>query len=376
MSHRNVGTRRAALLEREMPIWLHGTSHPYIHSLNGKIIYRTRMKKGVLLLLCQLLTLTALAQDLRSGFLNPPQEARPRVWWHWMNGNITRDGIRKDIEWMHRAGIGGFHCFDAGMGMKPVVEQRLDYMSEPWKDAFRLAVRMADSLGMEVAVASCPGWSNTGGPWVRPEQAMKRLVWTETIVKGGRKQSVVLPMPKHDRWYDDISVLALRLPDNDKTLEEMGGQITVSRESNEKNGPCTILCTFPQPQTIKALSISDGRYRSIWAALPAPVDKYLEASDDQRRWHVVPPRVRDSSWQRLLANHQHSANHGALFPCGRPARPTDARTETLRHCPHRPCRREGWLCLATRFERPSHAGFSGRRRDADRCRRCNATHGC
>ena len=194
------------------------------------------MKKGVLLLLSQLLMLTALAQDLRSGFLNPPQEARPRVWWHWMNGNITRDGIRKDIEWMHRAGIGGFHCFDAGMGMKPVVEQRLDYMSEPWKDAFRLAVRMADSLGMEVAVASCPGWSNTGGPWVRPEQAMKRLVWTETVVKGGRKQSVMLPMPKHDRWYDDISVLALRLPDNDKTLEEMGGQITVSRESDEKNG--------------------------------------------------------------------------------------------------------------------------------------------
>ncbi len=258
------------------------------------------MKKGVLLLLCQLLTLTALAQDLRSGFLNPPQEARPRVWWHWMNGNITRDGIRKDIEWMHRAGIGGFHCFDAGMGMKPVVEQRLAYMSEPWKDAFRLAVRMADSLGMEVAVASCPGWSNTGGPWVRPEQAMKRLVWTETIVKGGRKQSVVLPMPKHDRWYDDIRVLALRLPDNDKTLEEMGGQVTVSRESDEKNGPCTILCTFPQPQTIKALSISDGRYRSIWAALPAPVDKYLEASDDGMSFRRVCEIPHGSvSWQTI-----------------------------------------------------------------------------
>ena len=252
------------------------------------------------MLLSQLLTLTTWAQDLRSGFLNPPQEARPRVWWHWMNGNITRDGIRKDIEWMHRAGIGGFHCFDAGMGMKPVVEQRLDYMSEPWKDAFRLAVRMADSLGMEVAVASCPGWSNTGGPWVRPEQAMKRLVWTETVVKGGRKQSVVLPMPKHDCWYDDIRVLALRLPDNDKTLEEMGGQITVSRESDEKNGPCTILCSFPQPQTIKALSINDGRYRSIWAALPAPVDKYLEASDDGMSFRRVCEIPHGSiSWQTI-----------------------------------------------------------------------------
>ena len=105
--------------------------------------------RNILFTLLLLLPTVAKAQDLRSGFTTPPQEARPRVWWHWMNGNITLDGIRKDIEWMHRAGIGGFHCFDAGMGMKPVVEKRLDYMSPPWKEAFRLAVGMADSLGME-----------------------------------------------------------------------------------------------------------------------------------------------------------------------------------------------------------------------------------
>ena len=245
------------------------------------------MKKGVLLLLCQLLTLTTWAQDLRSGFLNPPQEARPRVWVvHWMNGNITRDGIRKDIEWMHRAGIGGFHCFDAGMGMKPVVEQRLDYMSGPWKEAFRLAVRWPTHWAWR---SGC-GELSRMEQYRRPVGALragdeKRLVWTETIVKGGRKQSVVLPMPKQDRWYDDISVLAVRIPDNDKTLEEMGGQITISRESDEKNGPCTILCTFPQPQTIKALSINDGRYRSIWAALAGTGRQILGS---QRRWHVVP----------------------------------------------------------------------------------------
>ena len=119
----------------------------------------------------------ATAQELMTGFQEPPQEARPRVWWHWMNGNITRDGIDKDIAWMHRVGIGGFHCFDAAFWGKSIVEHRLVYMSPEWQEEFRHAVSMADSLGMEVAAASCPGWSNTGGPWVKPEQAMKRLVW-------------------------------------------------------------------------------------------------------------------------------------------------------------------------------------------------------
>ena len=250
------------------------------------------------LLLCSASAVAA--QDLQSGFLTPPQESRPRVWWHWMNGNITLDGIRKDIEWMHRAGIGGFHSFDAGMGMKPVVEQRLAYMSEPWKKAFRLAVGMADSLGMEVAVASCPGWSNTGGPWVTPEQAMKKLVWADTIVKGGRRLNFSLPQPQRDRWYADITVLAVRIPDTEQTLQEMNGVITLNRPNGEEKGPCTILCTFQQPQTIKALSINDGRYRSIWAALPAPVDKYLEASDDGLSFRRICDIPHGSvSWQTI-----------------------------------------------------------------------------
>ena len=58
-------------------------------------------------------------KELYQGFQNPPNEARPRVWWHWLNGNITKEGIRKDLEWMHRIGIGGFHNFDAGLGDSP-----------------------------------------------------------------------------------------------------------------------------------------------------------------------------------------------------------------------------------------------------------------
>ena len=151
-----------------------------------------RIKKIAMLLM---VASAVSAQDLKKGFQTPPQEARPRVWWHWMNGNITKDGIRKDIEWMHRVGIGGFHNFDAGMATPQVVEKRLTYMSPEWKDAFRYAVMLADSFGMEVATAACPGWSNTGGPWVKPEQAMKKLTWREMNVKGGKRLNMVLPAP-------------------------------------------------------------------------------------------------------------------------------------------------------------------------------------
>ena len=217
-----------------------------------------------LLIILQLLALLATAQDLMSGFQEPPQEARPRVWWHWMNGNVTRDGIVKDIEWMQRAGIGGFHCFDAGFWGKSIVEKRLIYMTPEWQEHFRLAVSMADSLGMEVAVASCPGWSNTGGPWVKPEQAMKRLVWSETRIKGNKLISLNLPEPnKDERWYKDICVLAVKARPADKTMEELGASFTTSDTLQQ---PYWIQYRFKRPTTIKALSIKDGNYRSIWAA--------------------------------------------------------------------------------------------------------------
>src|SRR6266436_724170 len=73
---------------------------------------------------------------LKSGFENPPAGARPRVWWHWMNGNITKEGIKLDLEWMHRAGLGGFQNFDAALFTPQVVDKRLAYMTPEWKDAF------------------------------------------------------------------------------------------------------------------------------------------------------------------------------------------------------------------------------------------------
>ena len=132
---------------------------------------------------------------LAEGFANPPNAARPRVWWHWMNGNITQDGIAKDLEWMQAVGLGGLQNFDANLGTPQVVAERLAYMTPPWKDAFRFAARRADELGLELAIAASPGWSETGGPWVQPADGMKKLVWSETVVEGGKPCACKLPKP-------------------------------------------------------------------------------------------------------------------------------------------------------------------------------------
>src|SRR5665648_286550 len=118
--------------------------------------------------------------ELEAGFQNPPESAKPRVWWHWMNGNISKEGIKADLEWMKRIGIGGFQNFDAGLATPQVVEKRLIYMTPEWKDAFQFTTKLADSLGLEMAIAGSPGWSESGGPWVIPAHGMKKVVWTET----------------------------------------------------------------------------------------------------------------------------------------------------------------------------------------------------
>ena len=100
----------------------------------------------------------AASASLEDQFRDPPNSARPRVWWHWMNGNITKEGIAKDLAWMKRVGIGGMQNFDAGLATPQIVKERLPYMTPGWKDAFRFAASESDRLGLEMAIASSPGW--------------------------------------------------------------------------------------------------------------------------------------------------------------------------------------------------------------------------
>lgn len=236
-----------------------------------------------ILILCSAFTmpLSATGGDLLQNFKEPPREYRPRVWWHWMNGNITLDGVRKDIEWMDRSGIVGFHIFDAGFDTPQIVEERLPYMSEGWKKAFNLALDMADSLDMEVSITSSPGWSLTGGPWVKEEDAMKKLAWTEALVEGGKRIRRPLQEPDGTEFYRDIAVLAVSVADNDLTMEEMGAEISSSPEGEEYPW---VMVSLNAPYTIKAYRVTlpfSERYN---------YSRRIECSDDGVNFRVVTPR--------------------------------------------------------------------------------------
>lgn len=187
--------------------------------------------------------------NLEKGFRNPPESAKPRVWWHWMNGNISKEGIRADLEWMKRIGVGGFQNFDAGLSSPQIVPKRLIFMTPEWKDAFLFTTKLADSLGLEMAIAGSPGWSESGGPWVPPSQAMKKVVWSETRIEGGKPFSDTLPKPpsttgrfqniaggfsrsdpsqKIPEFYADAAVVAFKIPDNDLSLSELGVKVSSS----------------------------------------------------------------------------------------------------------------------------------------------------
>src|SRR6266571_2142380 len=136
------------------------------------------------------------AEDaLERGFKDPPESARPRVWWHWLNGNVTKEGITADLEWMKRVNIAGMQMFDGNLNTPVFVDKKLVWMTPEWKDAFRHAGAEADRLGLEMAMAASGGWSETAGPWVKPEEAMKKVVWSELAVEGPKKFSGSLPHP-------------------------------------------------------------------------------------------------------------------------------------------------------------------------------------
>lgn len=269
--------------------------------------------------LAALFLLPSAAQDSLSNRFSTdiPRSAYPQVWWHWMNGDVSKDGIKKDLLWMNRMGISGLHQFDAGgltFGGREAEVPTVSYMSDEWKEAFRYAVSLVDSLGMEMTIASCPGWSSTGGPWVPYENAMKKLVWRTAETSGGCVQ-VTLPAPfttagtfqniedaddkALEPWYRDVALVAVRLPEAEKSLKELGavisssgGEFTVDMlsdgdlqtrallPSDETAGYAWIQYEFPEPQIFKAVTLCAEANRSRFDAFPAGSVMTLQSSDD------------------------------------------------------------------------------------------------
>jgi hypothetical protein len=151
---------------------------------------------------------------LEEAFVNPPDSARPGVYWYFMDGNLSREAMTADLESMKEVGLGNLVFLEVNVG---VPRGPVDFMSDQWQDLFAHAVREAERLGIDITLGSGPGWTGSGGPWVKPEQAMQHLLSSVTEAKGPAKFDAILDMPQqhptpwgnmHTDFYEDVVVYA------------------------------------------------------------------------------------------------------------------------------------------------------------------------
>jgi hypothetical protein len=218
----------------------------------------------------------AAQSSLEESFANPPDSARPHTWWHWMDGNVTQEGITLDLEAMKHVGIGGAQIFQVAVGIPkgPVI-----YNSPEWRALIQHALREADRLGLEICLHNCAGWSSSGAPWVRPEHAMQMLVTSELRVQGPTRLNAPLPQPPTRLgYYADAAVLAFRTPPADAALPpDVGPTVTASTPGfdaskvldgdpgsvsglslTSRDKPEYVQYEFPQAVTVQSLVIVPG----------------------------------------------------------------------------------------------------------------------
>lgn len=147
------------------------------------------------------------AGNLHRSFVSPPRSSAPQTWWHWMNGNVTKDGISADLEAMAWAGLSGAHIFDVDCD---IPAGPVKFGSGEWFDMILHAHNEAKRLGLSLCVANCSGFSSSGGPWVKPEDSMKKIVFSETRFRGPGRISLPLEQPPvKEGFYRDICVIAV-----------------------------------------------------------------------------------------------------------------------------------------------------------------------
>jgi hypothetical protein len=216
---------------------------------------------------CNRQELQPTAEDLRKGFISPPDSARPGVYWYFMDGNMTKEGITADLESMKKVGIGTVLFLEVNVG---IPRGKVEFMSEEWQTLFQHIVRESERLGITITLGVGPGWTGSGGPWVSGAQSMKHLVYSFVQVKGGDNTQITLPTPApkkpyfgegsftpelKQRWldyYEDVTVLAFPSPAGNFKISDIDEKALYYREPyTSKLGVKAFLpsaATYTEPQ--------------------------------------------------------------------------------------------------------------------------------
>lgn len=107
---------------------------------------------------------------------------------------------------MKEAGINRAFIGNIGLEGIHTPYKTVPFYSEEWWKILHAALKTATELGIEIGIFNSPGWSQSGGPWVKPEQAMRYLASVKAEVSGGKQVEVVLAKP--DKDFQDVRVIA------------------------------------------------------------------------------------------------------------------------------------------------------------------------
>ena len=177
------------------------------------------------------------AQQMRSlheQFLHPSDEAKPWTFWYWMFGAVSKEGITADLEAMKQAGLGGTYLMPIkGLEEGAQYAGKAQQLTPEWWELIRFSMKEADRLGLKLGMHICDGFALAGGPWITPEESMQKVVWSDTIVDGGKLKALHLPQPKaYKGFYEDISLFALPVED---AADEMPAKVTCVNIAVGKN---------------------------------------------------------------------------------------------------------------------------------------------
>lgn len=219
------------------------------------------------------------ADSAENSFLSPPASAKPYTWWHWINGNVTKEGITLDLEAMAEVSVGGFQAFSAYMD---IPAGPADYLSPLWIELMQHAAKEALRLGLEFDMHNCMGWSSSGGSWITPELSMQQMVWSEAFIEGGKPVNIKLKQPfKRLDFYQDTFVLAYPSvgSENASNLEQakkitLNGNPIISDEisgmdlssgidaiSTNSSKPSYLLFEFEKDVEVRSVSVNTGEIR-------------------------------------------------------------------------------------------------------------------
>ncbi len=210
---------------------------------------------------------------LQSGFTTPPDSIQTSVYWYWISGNISKEGVIKDLHAMKKAGIN--RAFIGNIGLDDVPAGTVKLFSEEWWEILHAALKTATELNIDIGIFNSPGWSQSGGPWIEPEEAMRYLASSELRVKGPQKFSAKPEKPAEP--FQDIRVIAFPLPaEYDHTLSTCNASITsnpsIKNLSLITDGNCETGINLPpenefiidfdshEPFTLRSLSIYPNKH--------------------------------------------------------------------------------------------------------------------